>query len=183
MATLKDMQKDIARQKRNVQKAIRFLNSRALYNMLADEAIKIIRRRVKSGFGVNKVDGKVERQKLKRLSDAYINQRKGLVQFTTNDGRLVSFKIKPPKLGEFGAPSRSNLTFKGYMLNAFAKKINSKGFEIYIAATSRPDTTLTNADVARLVSDDRPFMALTDGEQRILDRKVSLAIEKILLSR
>ncbi len=82
--------------------------------------------------------------------------------------------IVPPTLGPFGRPDKSNLTLSGQMLESMTVTATSQGFSVFIPDTSRRPVTqgdkarLTNKRVAELVAKDRPFMALTEGEVRIL---------------
>lgn len=99
------------------------------------------------------------------LSEAYVNYRSGKVEFTTRDGKFVEFKIKRPRLGERGSPGRSNLTLTGQMLDSIDYKVTKNGITIFIPDSFREGTHLTNADVARFVTEQgRPFFELTDKE-------------------
>jgi hypothetical protein len=96
-------------------------------------------------------------------------------------------KITPPVLGEFGRPATSNATLSGQMLNAMAIDAGPDGFRVYIADTPRRKVhpkqkapTISNKEVAEHYGEKRPFMALTNGEVRILVRECELIIaEKI----
>ena len=96
-------------------------------------------------------------------------------------------KITAPKLGEFGRPEKSNATLSGQMLNAMTFDAGGDGFRIFIADTPRKkthpkrnDNKLTNKEVAEHYFRDRPGMALTDGEVRILKQECEKIIsEKI----
>lgn len=172
------------------------INTRETNLRLARKAKEIIYRRVKSGYGVTKDSGdseSIDRTSLKALSKSYIDYRKGLVIFRTGPsgnvypinnkkiGRRKAFKA--PTLGEFGRPSKSNLTLTGQMLNAIMTVASDGSFELYIASTSRrtPDGKLdknTNKQVAEYVSKNgRPWFALTSGELRIITRELELIIQ------
>lgn len=95
-------------------------------------------------------------------------------------------KIDKPKLGEFGRPEKSNATLSGQMLNAMVFNANQDGFKIFINDTKRRPVTkhdksnLTNKQVAEYYFKNRPGLALTDGEVRILKQECELIVrEKI----
>lgn len=148
-------------------------------------AREIVYKRVKSGYGVSGLDGEnIQKQKLKPLSDSYIKQRQGKVKFITKNGNVIplvpgsKFKIAKPKLGEFGSPSRSNLTLSGEMLNAVKYELTRQGFTLVIPDSARSDGK-TNAEVADLVQGVRPFFALTTQEVQILTREVERKLREI----
>jgi hypothetical protein len=154
------------------------------YLAIANEARNVIYRRVKSGYGVNKDNlppGKTDLVKLAALSPAYIKYRRdGTVEFYTKDGKAVFFRVRPPVLGEWGSPERSNLTLTGQMLNSLRVDVNQEGFSIVVPPTKRYDSKYTNAQIAEFVSDQRPFLAFTEGEVRIIAQFMELYIKNRL---
>jgi len=106
-------------------------------DVIGNIVIDIIRRRTRSGQGV---DGG-RKTKLKPLSKKYIEFRK------RNRGRL----------SPFASPGKSNLTFTGQMLNGLVKKKVPGG----VVVTFDSDR---NKRVAGFVSSARPFMELANEE-------------------
>jgi len=164
---------------------------------IAERARSIIYKRVKSGKGVNNdtlQTGKADLTKLKPLSKNYKDWRSGKQQFLTNKKTKQVFLTKDkkwidkPKLGEFGSPAKSNLTLSGQLLDSMTYRISPKEIYIFIPSSSRRKTNKydsadkTNKEVAEFVAKERPFMAITSGELRILEREVDLIISEILRS-
>jgi len=113
------------------------------------EAKDIIYKRTKSGKGLD--SAKNTKMKFKPLSKAYVTRRKKM------------------KLGEYGSPSRSNLTLTGQMLNSMKYTSKQKRVEIFIAKSSRSGSKHTNAEVAAFCEKNgRYFMGLAEGEIRII---------------
>lgn len=115
------------------------------------------------------------------------HQGSGRVSIRTTKSYNEKLKITPPKLGEFGRPEKSNATLSGQMLNALTIDAGESGFRLFIADTPRKKVHpkrkadgLTNKEVAELYAAKRPFMALTEGEVRILKQECENIIrEKI----
>jgi hypothetical protein len=67
-------------------------------------------------------------------------------------------------------------------------RVSAKEIYIFIPTSTRRKTNKydnndkTNKEVAEYVSKDRPFLAITSGELRILEREVDLIIGEILRS-
>lgn len=91
------------------------------------------------------------------------------------------YEAKGHPVGSLFSAARSNLTMTGQMLNALVYKVwpSTKSVSIYIEATQRAKEIrtikhktpeqLTNAQVARKVSVDRPFMGMDElGKRRII---------------
>jgi len=172
------------------------LLTKSLVESLARDTKKIVYNRVKSGEGVNsdrRAPKRTKQQRLKPLSDSYIEWRRGnLIFFRNKQGKLIRLtksewdQITKPRLGRFGAPARSNLTLSGQMLNAIKYDLTAKGFELFIKNNRRRKVhpkhktkpTLTNEELAEIVSKERPFMALTLEEFRILERKIDRHINR-----
>ena len=164
---------------------------------IAERARSIIYKRVKSGKGVNSDSlktGEAEPSKLKPLSENYKKFRAGKQAFYTNKKTKNIFLTKnkkwidKPVLGEFGSANRSNLTLSGQLLESMTYRVSSKEIYIFIPATKRKrinkfdSSNKTNKEVAEYVSKERPFLAITSGELRILEREVDLIIGEILRS-
>lgn len=117
--------------------------------------------RTRSGKSV-KSDGAQE-ESLKKLSGSYIKQRESL--------------NKKGKLSTKTSPRKSNLTQTGKMLNDITTEIASTqaGVSLLIYFT-HPESE----DKALYVSDDRPFMNLSDKQlQRIEEELEKAALEQI----
>lgn len=144
--------------------------SRTFILELGKIARDIIYKRTKSGKQANGSG-------FKPLSSSYVKQRQGkLAIYTDNQGRIRAFKpnkTNTKKLGRFGSPRKSNLTNTGEMLEDFVIDLlsNGTGVQIRIGDTRRQDGK-TNSEIASYVSEDRPFLELTESELQILVRKV-----------
>jgi hypothetical protein len=115
--------------------------------------------------------------------------KRGQIEYRVNKkGKFIMNKLEKPKLGAFGSPKRSNLTLSGQLLESMTYRVSAKEIYIYIPSTSRnkinkyDNNDKTNKEVAEYVSKDRPFLAITSGELRILEREVDLIIGEILRS-
>lgn len=132
------------------------------FKSTGQQASDAIYRRVKSGFGVdNDTKDKPRRKKLKPLSPSYINQRR-----------------RKGVRGEFGSPSRSNLTNTGQMLDSFKVKVSSNGFQVTIPNSARRDSK-SNRQIANFVRRVRPFFALTGAEIRIIKKVIRDEVTKV----
>ena len=134
-------------------------------------AERILYKRVKSGFGIS--NGR--KQRLKRLSKSYVDYRKGKVFFFTNDnGQVVGATPtdgRQPRLGTFGRPGKSNLTFTGQMLNSIDILTQKEGFKLRIRDNSRRGDKYTNRQIQEFVETERPFFELAQSELRIVERE------------
>ncbi len=95
-------------------------------------------------------------------------------------GKLVLEKLKPPVLGEFGRPSKSNATFTGQMLSSIRLVVKEDQFGLQIPRNRRVGDGLTNAQVNEYYSKERPWFNLTAGELRILTRELEKIIDEII---
>ena len=182
--------------RQNLQQFRESLFPQVFIKSLARDTQRIIYNRTKDGKGVNndrRQPINTKERRLKPLSDSYIEYRKGnLIFFRNKRNKLIRLtkddwnQISRPRLGRFGAPARSNLTLSGQMLNAIKWELTAQGFEVYIKNTKRRRThpkqstrpTLTNEELAEIVSRERPFMAITLKEFRILERKIDRHINR-----
>lgn len=118
-----------------IERAIEISATRSNMRRLAKLMAEQIRRRTRLGRGVAKEGGRL--QKLKKLSDSYVQQRKGRARFFFKNGKLLAYgrgvkykdpkntakqkkypsEIKRPTLHSHTTPGRSNLTFSGKMLD------------------------------------------------------------------
>lgn len=110
--------------------------------------------------------------KFRPLSQNYVEYRKSLLGGEKkNAGGDRKKAIK--KFGEFFSPARSNLTMTGQMLDALDHSVNSSAGQIsvFVKPTQRSDDgdeKLTNAEVAKRVQDERPFLRLDEtGVERV----------------
>ena len=168
---------------KQLEKQINVFNS-AFKQKLGKMARDLIYKRVKSGYGVDELNTRTaSRQRLKPLSPSYIEQRQGRAAYFTKSGKVVrvpastSFKPRKPKLGPFGAPGRSNLTLSGQMLEAIRYESNARGIRVFIQNSARDDG-YTNAEIAELVQDARPFFVLTQDELTVLVREIERELRK-----
>ena len=159
---------------------------------LAELTRSIVYKRVKSGKGVNsdtRPFALTSAKRLTPLSSQYKKYRRsGIVEFEArkNYGNVfervqVKINVGIPALGEFGSPTKSNLTFTGQMLSSMTFDIKKFGFIVFIPETRRRGEKITNAQLARYVSENgRPFMNLTAGEIRIVKSRMRKQIQKRL---
>ncbi len=168
------------------------LNSNEVKKRMGKFLKEIIYRRVKSGKGVTSETAEnPEHVKLKPLSKRYIKMREtatGTHYSAKQAPRSKRKKItavyrkqrtgKVIQTGEFFAPGRSNATLTGQMLNSMRDIVTLKGFKIYIPATKRNGSKLTNAQVYEFFSKDRPFFAITPGEMRILQNEFNKIVQE-----
>lgn len=141
----------------------KLINSSGLKKALATKSKDIIFKRVKAGFGVdNDFSPSPRKMPLKKLSPEYIEKR------------------RRSQLGKFGSPRRSNATLSGQMLDSLTFKITREGFEIFpknngrrpiIVAGTRVRQRLSNQQVSFFYSIERPYLALTVEEQRIVTQE------------
>lgn len=168
------------------------LNSNEVKKRMGKLLKDIIYRRVKSGKGVtSEIAENPEHQKLKELSKSYIKMRQTATGTHYTAKKAPKSKQKkitaiyrkerkgaPIKTGEFFSPGRSNATFTGQMLNSMRDIATLKGFKIYIPPTKRNGSKLTNAQVYKFFSKDRPFFAVTPGEMRILQNEFDKIVQE-----
>lgn len=151
---------------------------------LGKMAADIIKVRTRLGFGAR--ESGANREKLKPLSETYIEQRKGLAAYFTLNGKTV--KYKPDENGqkmkinrEKTSPTKSNLTKTGQMLDSMdVIKVSSN--VITVGPTGvRSDDGIPNEVVAELVSEGgRPFNNLTKVELKRLRDKIARDLEQKL---
>lgn len=137
---------------KKISQLIQDAASPAVLNSVGLEAVTIIKRRTRLGYGVSGAGE--DRQRLKALSPAYIAVRK-------RDGSL----------SEFTSPGRSNLTRTGQMLDSM-RVIRAQQGKVIIGPTGRRrGGGPTNEQVAGYVSDaGRPFLNLTRLDEQQLIR-------------
>lgn len=111
-------------------------------------------------------------RKLKPLSPNYIKYRRELQRGAKSNAskalkksglKKLANSLEMRKFGEFFAPTRSNLTLTGQMLDALKTEIDAEAGQgtVYVDSTKRTDSDLTNAQVAQKVAEDgRPFLGL-----------------------
>jgi hypothetical protein len=149
------------------------------FSRLANLARSIVYKRVKSGYGVAST-GSGRRQKLRALAQSTVEVRKGKIAIrhqkgTTKKIILDGVDDRPRELGDGFAPSRSNLTFSGQLLDSIEIDVGKYGFAIFIPNTKRrrynqnQKTTITNQQLAIFVQDaGRNFFELTKPEVDII---------------
>lgn len=136
-----------------LEKALDVAISQRTTRAVAEEAIKIIVRRTRLGYGVAENYG--TRYRLPPLSSSYIEQRR-----------------RSRELSSTTAPRKSNLTFTGQMLESVSIiKINDRGNLSIEATGKRRQSKLTNLQVARFnAANGRVFNKLSRLEFQQLIR-------------
>lgn len=114
---------------------------------VGNETIRLIYSRTKLGYGVRSQGA--AREKLKPLSDTYINIRKRIQ--------------KSGGLDPTTSPKKSNLTKSGQMLRSIKIKRANNGTVWIVPMGYRTDRK-SNEEIANKVSKDRPFMYLSNLE-------------------
>lgn len=135
---------------KRIQKLFDEAKSKKILGPVANEAIKIIVRRTRLGYGVKREYG--ERERLKKLSPRYMVQRS-----------------RSRRLSPTTGPRKSNLTFTGQMLES-VKVIKPKDGRIVIGPKGYRTDGKTNEKIAGYqVDQGRVFMNLSRLEfQQIL---------------
>lgn len=165
--TVKVDRSGLDRKMKGLKLLMKKMNSKSTLSSIGEFAVDTIYKRTKSGSGVD--DDKSSSPKRKKLnpltSKPYIKKR------------------KKSKLGPFGTPRKSNLTFTGQMLeNLFYKIVGSK-VTVSVKNSPRSDSKSTNKKVSEYVSEaGRPFLALAKKEQGLLTKKVKDMVRKITRS-
>lgn len=166
------------------QVAREFRRSRGPKLRLGKKVRDIIKKRVQSRKIVSSDNEPPEETKTLRspdLSPKYADQRK---------------RLQNP--GDFFSPGRSNLTLTGQMLNSMDFKVSGDTIEVFIPDSSRSPAVFqskrkrngstyryesgnnkTNAEIARLVAQERPFMALSSDEIRIVEQELQDILDEI----
>ena len=137
---------------KKVRKGLERSVSKRAMQEIGNLAVQIIRERTRDGKGVQRPDG--NRTKLKPLSPQYIEFRKRF-----------------GNLSPFTSPGRSNLTLTGQMLDSIKVVRTSQGKAVVRPSGIREDGK-RNADVARWVSRERPFLNLARSEIRLITDEV-----------
>jgi hypothetical protein len=132
---------------------------------LGDIASEMIKLRAKLGYGVPG-EGQ-ERERLKPLADA------------TRESKRA--KARRGDLSSNTSPTKSNLTDTGQMLESI-KAFDVRVGSVKIGPTgSRRGSTLTNAEVAKFVTDQgRPFNILSKTEQKRINDTIRKEIREVL---
>lgn len=173
---MSDFRDDLRNFERRFKLNVEKLLSPDFLREIGDKTTTIIYKRTKNSKGA---DGGRE-TKLAPLSKRYIERRQGIARFTTRDGRFVEFRVKPPRLGKFGSPAKSNLTMTGQMLDSMDYKITKNGVTIFIPASRRKDSELTNAELAKFVTEQgRRFFELTTDEVITIQRMITNKLRQL----
>ena len=153
--------------------------SQAIVREAAEFARAKIVTRTRSGKGIGENGDAVA---LKPLSDSYKQQRAGkLAFFTDEEGVVHPYTPKrKPKLSTFASPGKSNLTFSGQMLDSL-KVISATIGKAVIAPTGRrTGSKLSNKQVSDYVSEERPYLGLTNAEKRGIQALISDLIRRVI---
>jgi len=141
---------------------IKELQKKINMDIVADLAIDLIYKRVKAGYGVTDQKAKApQKDKLTPLSEGYKKYRK---------------KNKPT--GEGASPNKSNLTYSGQLLKSL--KADTSNAKVKINAKGQHKSGISNAKLAEYVQELRPFLALTDKEQKQVMNKLKEIFRSIV---
>lgn len=155
--------KDLNRLAKNLRRGIGMSVSKRSMKMLGEQAIELIVDRTRKGFGVKRTG--LKRNRLKRLSPAYIAYR------------------KTQKLDATTSAAKSNLTFTGQLLRSMRVKSNSNRKVSWGPNKRRRKGGITNERLGEIVSGARPFNFLSAREitkiAKLLDRVLSKNLSKI----
>lgn len=123
---------------------------------MAEEAITIIVRRTRLGYGVpDGSNGTADRFKLPTLSKPYVKHRQRF----------------PALMSGLTTPSRSNLTFTGQLLDSVQVLRIAPGSVVIVPTGGRQGESLTNAQLAGYVAaKGRSFLSLSSLEAEQLTR-------------
>jgi hypothetical protein len=143
-----------------IENALNQTFMKSLSKSMAEQIVK----RTRLGSGV---DNSNKKTKLKKLAESTIDQRSRYAE----------------NLSEFTTPKRSNLTATGQLLDSVKGSANKTKIQITISGKRNKElsgskSTLTNAQVANYVSDDRPFFGLTDTERKQFARTIKQQLIK-----
>jgi phage gpG-like protein len=182
------MAKDFSIINKRIKEILEKLQSKEIQTPIAKMAVDVLYKRVKSGYGVTSDDVPApDKRKLTPLSKNYEEVRKGKAKwFTSKTGHIVKINgnFTKPALGEFGSPGKSNLTMSGEMLSALTYKLMNNGFMLYIKGKFNQDKAKWNSEGRTSPNriPARPFMAITESEQKVLRREYVNALRKIIRS-
>lgn len=146
--------KDIDKVMKKLESIKKKLTSKDSLEEIGDEAVVLIKKRTRAGYGVDSKGS--TKQKLKKLSTPYINQRK---------------KKKPSGPT---TPSKSNLTSSGDMLDDLTPKSPKQG-KVEIGFKDKK-----SRDKAKYVSKDRPFNNLSGPELKQMKAFIQKIVNKLL---
>lgn len=165
--------------KRAFDDAVKEIESRQNMQQIGNNIANDIKKRTQLGYGARSNGG--PKEKLKPLSDSYVQQRRGKLGFWTNkDGKKVPINDKKylkqnkPKLSSKTSPKKSNLTRTGRMIRSIGALFTGSG-KITIGFNSN-----RSAKIAAFVSKMRPFFYLTRQEEKRAQRDIKKRLEDIL---
>lgn len=129
----------------------------------AKDTAERIRRRTRTGQGLQETKRGAKRKKLKKLSDKY-------KVFRRKNKREISKNTKP---------SKSNLTLTGQLLDSIVGR--ARGTKIIVEFLEKRKDGLKNRDIARYQSEQgRDFFELSDKELRGLQNDIKKDLIKRL---
>lgn len=153
-----DPSKDIQDMLKKLTKAKDELQDKLLE--VGEEAVTLIRKRTRLGYGVSEQGGKKKR--LKKLDEG-------------NTKKPYTKRRKNISLSSLTTPAKSNLTQSGAMLDDLeATKTSNGNIEIGFSTELSEDKATWNTDKGR------PFNNLSKSEQRQLKDMLTEKLEKIL---
>lgn len=149
------------------------LESKAFMEKVAKKIVQLIYGRVKMGKGVSSDSmdpDKVKEVTLKALSDSYVAYKKRVKKGLTRIDKSLGSMVR--------TTSKSNLTFTGEMLEALTYEVG-KGIRVYVEDSNRTDGK-DNKKVAGYASEERPFLALTQKEFKIIQDMYKKEITRLI---
>lgn len=152
--------KDIKDLPADLQKLFDSMFDQKTLQEIADWIRGTIYKRTKSGKGLSKQNraiGGASNDKLKPLSDSYVQQRAKTV------------------LGPLASPKRSNLTFTGELLESIDAYV--KGTQVIVEIPNiQHGSGIPLQKLLDFVEEARPFFGLSDTEKKTLDSMISRMI-------
>lgn len=137
----------IMRLRAKVLKAVDNIFSSRNIAPLVNDMAKDIKKRTRLGYGVSSFGE--EKYKLPPLEERTVERREDLKQ----KGRL----------SESTSPAKSNLTERGFLLDALIGRFNTKGKINFVFRENRGDGK-ANSKIASYVSKKRPFLNISNLE-------------------
>lgn len=163
------LQKDLMELRKRTERLFKQVTSRKNLNTIGELVVRIVYNRVKKGKGVDSDS----------VGSADVQARRFPSETTLKplSGSYIEYRRKNRPRGKFGSARRSNLTNTGQMLEALGFRRNGTGVVVNIKETFRYDSELSNKMVAELASEERPFLALTEKEYKIIESKIRQIID------
>lgn len=154
-------------------------NDKQMYDMIGKEVSEQIKKRTRLGYGADKLNA--QQTKLAKLSESYVQFRKGKLAFATNKdtGNVYPYTpLSKPTLSADTSPTKSNLTLTGDMLDDITYESKKDSVNI----TFRSKESMEKAAWAHEGSKNRPkrqFMNISSSEYN----KISKLLKDYLVKK